>query len=740
MPNTVAEILLDRTLDKPLDYAIPKSIEKVEVGMRVEVPLRGGKAQGTIAALKKSSAFEGLKPFLRLLHDESLVSSELFQLASWISTYYSCPLSRVLKAILPPSVRKEGSHKMQGWIQPLLSRGQLAETCETIRGRSPAQAKVLDLLLKHPKGILTSRLAEKAGVTRSPIKALIEKKILTEREVRVDRSPIFDHDFFPIKPKVLTDEQKKTCDAILQTLGSFQPHLIHGVTGSGKTEVYLRLIQEALDKKEGVLYLVPEISLTSQTIERFKGRFKEVKIAILHHRLSDGEKFDTWHNIRKGEIPIVIGARSALFSPFPKLGLIIVDEEHEATYKQSDEAPKYHARDMAIVRAKLAGCPVVLGSATPSIESYTNALEGKYALHILKERPQSATLPKVEIIDMKTEFEKAGGFTLFSQALLKGIEMRLARGEQALLFLNRRGYHTSANCPFCAHAIACPHCDLNLTYHKGEQILACHLCDYQIPTLRQCPSCSADGPLKFKGAGTQLIQKTLHALFPDIRTLRLDADTTRHKGSHEKIYKEFKSGKADVLIGTQMIAKGLHFPMVTLAGILNLDGSLNIPDFRASEVVFQLLTQVAGRAGRGEISGKVLIQTQIPHHPIIRQGAAQNYRAFYEEEIEVRKLFDFPPYVHLIKCGASGSGVEAVEKLAIQFREMLLKALPKEAEILPVIPCGYAKIAGRHRFQFLIKTRRIFKTIQVVTAAKKQLKQKGDLRLSIDVDPLSTFF
>ncbi|NGX27725.1 MAG: hypothetical protein K940chlam6_01663, partial [Chlamydiae bacterium] len=418
--------------------------------------------------------------------------------------------------------------------------------------------------------------------------------------------------------------------------------------------VYLQAIAHILKQGMGILYLVPEIALTAQTIERFKGRFGGEQIAVLHYRLSDGERFDAWHKIRKGEAKIVIGARSAIFSPVCNLGLIIVDEEHESSFKQSEEAPKYHARDVAVMRAKFSSCPVVLGTATPSIESYTNALQGKYQLHRLSMRADNASLPKVTIIDMKQEFERAKGFTLFSEKLLKGIKERYAKGEQILLFLNRRGYHTTAICSACSHIEKCPHCDLPLTYHRREATLSCHLCDFRKPTPKSCPSCHADGPLKFKGAGTEMVERSLHALFPDIRTLRLDADTTRHKGSHEQIFKQFRSGKADVLIGTQMIAKGLHFPMVTLVGVLGLDGSLNIPDFRASENVFQLLTQVSGRSGRGELMGEVLIQTHLTKHNTILHAASGDFESFYAEEIETREMFGFPPFTHLVKFSFSG--------------------------------------------------------------------------------------
>ena len=738
---SIAEVVLDTALERPLDYSIPATCPPLKVGMRVEVPLRGKTAKGTILALKEKSPFSKIKPLIKALGEEPLISDDLFQLTLWISKYYSTPLSKVFKTVLPPSLRDEKkTHKMQSFVKPLLSLNALRETCEALRRANPAQAKVLDLLLHAPKGLFLTEILERAKVTQSPVKTLVKKEILRMQEVKVDRSPVFEHDFFPTKPKKLHPEQQKSLDEILKTENTFATHLIHGVTGSGKTEVYLQAIQHVLDRGQGVIYLVPEIALTSQTIERFKGRFGGEQIAILHHRLSDGERFDAWHRIKAGSAKIIIGARSAIFSPVTKLGMIIVDEEHESSYKQSEEMPKYHARDVAVVRGKLANCPVVLGSATPSIESYHNALAGKYHLHTLKWRADQAQLPTVNIVDMKREYEKAGGYTLFSQPLIEGIEQRLAKGEQTLLFLNRRGYHTSAQCPKCAYVETCPHCDLSLTFHRGAQILSCHLCDFRKPPPKECPSCQAEGPLKFKGAGTEMVERALHALFPDVRSLRLDADTTRHKGSHEKLFKQFRSGKADVLIGTQMIAKGLHFPLVTLVGVMGLDGSLNIPDFRASENAFQLLTQVAGRSGRGELAGDVLIQTHLPEHVTIGHASRQDYETFYAEEIQVRQLFGFPPFNHLVKFSFSAATLRICEEVAKAFRQKLIETLPSGVEIHPVIPCGYAKIKGKHRFQCLIKTEKIQQILSSIERLRAQSKMPRDVRLSIDVDPLSTFF
>ena len=492
--------------------------------------------------------------------------------------------------------------------------------------------------------------------------------------------------------------------------------------------MYLQAIDRALQLKKGVLFLVPEIALTGQMIERLRGRFQE-KIAILHCRLSEGERHDAWHHMREGKAMIAIGARSAIFSPIQNLGLIIVDEEHEPSYKQSDEAPAYHGRDVAVMRGKLLGATVLLGSATPSVESYHNAQRGKYKLSVLKGRADSATLPEVTVVDMKEETAKNKGFTLFSSPLIKAIEERVRIGEQVILFLNRRGYHTSQMCSACAHVLQCPHCDTNLTFHLGDNVLACHLCDHRLtPPPKCCPSCKVEGSLKFKGAGTEMVERALHALLPEIRTLRLDADTTRHKGSHEILFKSFRAGKADVLIGTQMIAKGLHFPQVTLVGVLNADGSLQIPDFRASETVFQLLTQVAGRSGRGALRGEVIIQTHLPQHPIIDLAKEQNYEGFFAQEIALRELFRYPPFTHLVKITFRGKDPQKVQESAEDLRLKLIMQLPADFEILPLVPCGHAKIKGDFRFQFIIKAEKIG---QLLPLLQKEERRAKDLAASV---------
>ena len=597
-------------------------------------------------------------------------------------------------------------------------------------------------MLKVKKGILLTELLDASKGSRGSVEALAKKGFLIVDTVRVDRSPLTGEDYFRTKHKKLNHDQAAALAKIHASLDAerFEVHLLHGVTGSGKTEVYLQAIDRALQMGKGAIMLVPEISLTPQTVERFRSRF-EGQIALLHHRLSPGERFDEWNRIRRGEARIVIGARSAIFSPLVNLGLIVVDEEHEPSYKATEEAPCYHARDVAVMRGKMSACTVILGSATPSLESYYNCQNGKYTLSTLSCRAEKSEIPSVTIVDMRREYDIAKGMTSFSELLLEGIKKRIATGEQSILFLNRRGYHTTLWCPQCSQTAKCLHCDVALTFHLGDNCLSCHLCQYTLaPPPRHCPTCHAANPLKFRGVGTEQVEKALHAIFPEVRTLRIDADTTRHKGSHQKLLRDFGTGKADVLIGTQMIAKGLHFPEVTLVGILNSDSSLNIPDYRASETVFQLITQVSGRAGRGAVPGEVILQTSMPDNSTIRLAAAQDFRTFYEGEIALRKLFHYPPYAQMAKLTFSGPHEKATSAFADTFRNALQSVLPSSFELLPVCPAGHAKVKDRFRFQFLAKGPAISPLSSSIDKVRNQLLPPREVRLLVDINPLSTFF
>lgn len=738
-----ASVILDVSLDKMLDYGVTAELaDEIKRGMRVEVPVRGHQRTGYVFAIKEKPAFPRVLPISRILSEKKLITDELFELAQWISNYYYAPLAKVLKFLLPSSVRKEIQPKQQLFVMRKKTRDQLKKYCETNRRKSPGQVAVLDVMLKVKKGILLSELLEKTQGSRSPVDNLVKKDLLHIDNVRVDRSPLVNAQYFRTEPKVLNEDQKQALEKITVSLEKqrFETHLLHGVTGSGKTEVYLQAIDKALRRGKGTIMLVPEISLTAQTIERFRCRFDQ-RIAILHHRLSQGERYDAWNQMRNGQAKIAIGARSAIFSPIQHLGLIIVDEEHEHSYKQNEEAPCYHARDVAVMRGKMTNSTVILGSATPNLESFYNTEQGKYTLSSLHNRAEASSMPKVTIVDMKREFEKAKRMTSFSEALLEGIKRRHAVGEQVILFLNRRGYHTTLFCLQCREAVRCQHCDMALTFHLGRNALACHLCGYTLsPPPRECPSCRSPNPMKYRGSGTELLQKSLHAIFPDIRSIRLDADTTRHKGSHQKLLRDFGTGKADVLIGTQMIAKGLHFSEVTLVGVINCDTSLNIPDFRASETVFQLITQVSGRAGRGAVPGEVILQTCMPENRTIQLAAKQDYQGFYAEEVATRKMFHYPPFSKLTKVCFSGANKHTSLEAATHFRQGLLQELSSDFELHPVVPAGHTKVKDIYRFQFLIRGPNITPITRAIQAVRQTRPIPSSIRLFVDIDPLSTFF
>lgn len=737
-----ASVILDVSVDKALDYGIPPHlIETIRKGIRVEVPVRGQLRPGYVIAVKDKPDFTPVKAVAKASSTE-LITKDLFELALWMARYYCTPLRQVLKILIPASIRTEVKPKEQLFVMRGKTRDELQELCRQLRNTHSAQADVLDVMLTVTKGILLTELLEKTKGSRSPVDTLAKKGALVVDIVRIDRSPLINEEYFQTKAKQLNPEQTVALRNITHSLetSQFTTHLLYGVTGSGKTEVYLQAIDYALKQGKGSIMLVPEISLTTQTIERFRSRF-EGHIAILHHRLSAGERSDEWHRILRGDAKIVIGARSAVFSPVKNLGLIIVDEEHENTYKQSDEMPCYHARDVAVMRGKMGGASVILGSATPSLESYFNAKKEKYLLSTLENRANAASMPKVTIVDMKHEFEKAKGYTSFSDSLLDGIKQRQARGEQTILFLNRRGYHTTLFCQGCRTAIRCKHCDVSLTFHLDENRLTCHQCGFTVaPPPKICPDCHSPDPMKFRGVGTEQIEKALHAVLPDIRTIRIDADTTKHKGSHQKLFRAFGTGKGDVLIGTQMIAKGLHFPSVTLVGVLNSDASLNLPDFRASETVFQLITQVSGRAGRGSMPGEVIIQTCMPDNPTIRLAAEQNYEGFYAEEIGVREIFQYPPFTQMAKVSFSGENASGTESVAEQMRQQLLALLPSNYQIHPVIPAGHAKLKDKYRYQFLIRGPGMGAITRALDAVQQTFKVPGKVSYRIDVNPSSTFF
>lgn len=736
-----ASVVLDVSLEKSLTYGIPNHlISEAVVGTRVEVPLQGTKSKGTITKLYPHTKVPRVRPITKVLEHGQVINDDLFSLAQWMASYYCCSLQKTMKVFLPAPVRSNAKQQQQLFVTRNQSRTILVEECKNLRNTHSEQSIILDQMLQVKKGIYLSELLEKTGLSRSPVQTLVKKGFLNLQPVFVDKNPLDDAEYFTCSPKVLSKEQAKSLEMITTPLqkGNYAAILLFGVTGSGKTEVYLQAIEKALGQNKSSIVLVPEIALTAQTIERFKSRFKE-KIAIIHHRLSKLERLDQWMKIREGTAKIVIGPRSAVFSPVQNLGLIIVDEEHDASFIANEEAPCYSAKDVAIMRAYQQGAVVVLGSATPSLESYYNALNGKFALSTLKQRPKGAHIPKVTIIDMKKEYEKNGGYTNFSSALINGIQERIQNGEQSILFLNRRGYHTTLSCKGCGTPVCCQHCSTSLTFHKNSHHLCCHLCGYGQTPPKVCPHCQTPNMMKFSGVGTEQIEKSLHAILPDCRTMRIDADTTRHKGSHQKLIRQFRSGKADVLIGTQMVAKGLHFPQVTLVGVIDADQLFTLPDFRASERAFQLLTQVAGRSGRSDLTGEVIVQTKMPDNTTIQHAARQDYQGFYEEELRTRQLFDYPPFTRIAKFRFSGDCEKSTHSFGVQFHQMLSRHLNSSFSIHPLIPSGYAKIKDRYYYQFIVIGNKSKELCFAYETTVQSLRLPRGVKILADIDTQSIF-
>jgi primosomal protein N' (replication factor Y) len=731
-------VLLDKGLKKALTYSVPDHLRSlIAEGKRVSVPIQKRSVKGTILSLLDKAPRYPVKDVMEVISEE-IINDDLKKLGQWMSDYYATPLPFVLKTMLPGSLRKDMKVKKQYTINTILRGAKLIDYTASIREKHPKRASVLDVLLKNKNGIFLSKLLEK-DVSVSAINTLEKNGIIKKSLVEVDRSILADVPFFKTSPKVLNEPQAKAFKEIEASLeaNTFKTFLLHGITGSGKTEVYLQAIEKALSQNKGIIMLIPEIALTEQTVERFKHRFED-RIAVLNYRLSDGEKTDAWKNIAKGKIPIVIGARSAVFSPMPNVGLIIVDEEHELSYKQIDEMPCYNARDIAVVRGSFTNSTVILGSATPSLESVYNVMEKKYHYLQMNQRAAAKNPPTIKLVNMEEERENGKGFTMLSQTLLTEIKKRIDVGEQIILFLNRRGYFSCQVCSSCNETISCPSCDSSLTYHRGEKILACHLCGYEKKApITKCPSCGEMETLKYKGPGTEQVERSLHAIFPEIRTLRMDRDTTKHKGSHETILKEFRSGKADLLIGTQMIAKGLDFPLVTLSAVIGADSSLHIPDYRSTESLFQVMTQVVGRSGRAELPGLALIQTYYTKHPVMQAVLNDDFKGFIKAELEDRKLCNYPPYTKICKLVFTSTDKVAAEKTTENFHNYLTAALPKTVALYKPMPCGYAKIKDKFRFQILLKSQH---TGQLCAILKNHpIKIPTKVRFLIDIGATSTF-
>lgn len=694
-------VLVDGRDDMVLDYALPLGTDSIERGCRVEIPLRGGKAVGTVLQTVEPEDAQSyrLRPILRTVDDQPIVSPALLDLAEWAANYYAVPVEQMIRCIVPEAVRQERHEEKTRKILELLSFPD-DEQLNKINARAPRQASILRYLHDSPdKRAPLSDLGGSPALT--PARSLAKQGLVRICEETVHRDPAAGENFAPTSPLELNEEQAAALAKINEAFdaGDTRPILLQGVTGSGKTEVYLQAAARTMAAGKGVLILVPEISLTPQTMARFKSRFADTPgaVAILHSAMSDGERFDEWHAIRRGKARIAIGPRSAVFAPVQQLGLIIVDEEHDASYKQ-ENSPRYQGRDLAVVRAKMEGATIVLGSATPSLESLHNAQIGKYSMLRLDHRADGQRLPLTRVLDMRTEPKDKRYQGILSERLRMAIDERLQRGEQTILLLNRRGFARALQCPDCGHIVTCEHCSLPMTYHLTENRLICHICGYRAAVPHECPACHSRGIL-LEGCGTQKVEAILRRCYPQARLQRVDADVAARKNALRDILADFRAHRIDILLGTQMISKGLDFPGVTLVGVLNADIGLSIPDPRAGERSFQLLTQVAGRAGRGDLDGEVIIQTFTPQAAAIQFARRHDTDGFAESELALRRQFGYPPFSHMAVLTVR-SATEDLARLGIEtLHRRLSDALPANVNLSPPIPSPIAKSYGQYRFQ-----------------------------------------
>ncbi len=736
----IAKVVVDVAVDREFDYRVPDELAgTVKVGSRVTVSFGPRRTQGYVVGLAEASDRAALKAIEGVIGVRPYIDEALLKLARWMGEYYCAPVELAVQSVLPGAVRQhKAKFKEQLFVRLALpvavgvDRGPL----EDLRAKAPKQAAALDVLIAQSEsGLFLHELARRSGADQAAVRALETKGLVVIEKQAELRNPLLHLEVLPTQPLALMPQQAAALEVVKQSIDTRQPPviLLHGVTGSGKTEVYLQGIAHALERGCGAIVLVPEIALTPQTIERFRGRFGDT-IAVLHSALSDGERHDEWHRIWDGRARIAIGARSAVFAPVHDLGLIVVDEEHEPTYKQ-DEAPRYNARDVAVMRGAMQGCAVLLGSATPALESIHNARTGKYRLVEMLHRVDHRSMPVMRIVDMRIEAERTGKAAVFSRELVEAVRRRLERAEQVMLFLNRRGFATSLQCPKCGFVAQCDQCSVAYTYHRVGESLKCHICGDSKAVPACCPGCQ-DPAFKLAGLGTQRVEIATARVFPGARVTRMDADATTGKDAHRRILGEFKSGKIDILVGTQMIAKGLHFPNVTLIGVLNADLSLSMPDFRAGERTFQLLTQVAGRAGRGEVPGEVIVQTFSPFHAAIQAARRLDYAGFCDQEFEFRKELMYPPFGHLVCVGLRGPDETRVAAAASALAGRLKPALSADVILAEPSAAPLARAKGQYRYQVLLRASRTKAMTGPLKIVLREMKWPAGVSFSVDVDAL----
>ena len=702
-----------KNLNQTFTYLIPEHLEdKISVGIRVLVPFGRQKIEGFVLSFTKEKVEYQLKEIIDIVDEHPILNSEMLKLGEYISKKTLCSLISAYQTMLPSALKV---HKGFNINKKLITYIKLID--KEYIGKNEKQEQIIKLLKINDQ--LKTTLTK---ISLSSVNTLIKNEIIKEYKEEVYR--LNNNIEKEKKNVILTETQNKIVNKVLENKDIFKPFLLHGVTGSGKTEVYMHIIEQVIKNKE-VIVLVPEISLTPQLVDTFRKRFGN-EIAIMHSRLSDGERYDEWRKVLNKQVKIVIGARSAIFVPFTNLGLIIIDEEHTDTYKQ-DVNPRYNAIDIAIKRAKTHHCPIILGSATPSIESYTRARSGIYQLLEMPNRINHQ-LPQVELVDMKQEIRK--GNTILSQSLQENINNTLERHEQIIILLNRRGYSTTVICQSCGFVLKCPNCDIPLTYHKKENKMVCHYCNYMTYKPFNCPNCHSN-KINSLGLGTEKLQEVIENMFK-VKTLRMDIDTTSKKGSHEKIINMFRNKEYPILIGTQMIAKGLDFEDVTLVGVINGDATLNIPDYRSSERTFDLLNQVAGRSGRSKKKGKVIIQGFNIDHYAITKASKNDYQGFYNEEMNIRKLLHYPPYVNLTLIRLIGNDYQYIYNEGIKISEYLKK---NNITVLGPSSSNMPKINNKYYLHIIIKYKRLESIYEKLKYINQKYLKDNKINVEIDINP-----
>jgi len=742
-----ARILIDRSEGRKLDYSVPtKLLDQVTVGSRVIVMVRNRRAVGTVIELLDHSDVPGIRPLETLVGEETSLPPVMMRLAHWMADYYCAPIASVMRSMLPPMMRGE---TIAGRRVRMVSLVRMIEDEELkrIEKNAPKQAAILKHFGTLSEPIPSQELLNRCDASESSLKALVGGGWIRIDLERRRGSQFEIKEVLQGKIPKLNADQQEAVETLERSLDELEanatapsPYLLHGVTGSGKTEVYLRALARTLDSGKSGLVLVPEIALTPQTVERFRSRFdhphtKGAGVAVLHSHLTDAERREEWMRLQRGEARIAIGARSAVFAPLKNLGIIIVDEEHENTYKQ-EETPRYHARDVAVMRGRLEMALVILGSATPSVESFQNVQCGKYTLLELPQRADGQLMPLIRVVDLRLQGKRSKSEGGLSAPLQMAITKRLEAGQQTILFLNRRGYSTSMLCQQCGHVCRCPNCSLSLTLHRADNRLTCHLCGHGTKPPERCPECKDPG-IQHSGIGTQRVEETIRRLFPKARMARMDADTMSRRGSYAEVLGKFRARQIDILLGTQMIAKGLDFPNVTLVGIINADIGLHSPDFRAGERTFQLLTQVAGRAGRGETEGEVIVQTFSPASPSIQHARHHDYAGFFEQEISFREAFRHPPFTRMILIQVRGVSLEKTTRSADLIAKILRIKAPSSVEVSEASPAPLERAHGQYRYQVTLKAKSGVALARIVREVALEFKLPEGIILTVDVDPYS---